>query len=375
MAITLTKYIYPIEKEIILSNELGYSIDNPRTEEEIRLLKDYIHPALKRNWENSGPHYNPMLSAAFAISTWRDYMKGRDEYVHNYLQKNYGTEIEDIISQSWIILRYKDNGEFEKAKKDKNNFFDIFFTDARHAYWEKYHLLLSYCQLISLLIHDDNRYVGDSFVLLKKPQDIFYPLDHTHEIIEAFTTFHGNCSIGNDNRGKTWNFFPDIRNLLGPTCNTIEIALKNQPPFSVGNSKKQSTKEKILFIGDLLRVIENETQDVNVKLLLLVSIIEFLITRNPDTNRFNVEDSIRKQFILKASVLIYNDNKQRNLEELKKELKLIYDQRSNVAHGSYISSDERKKMIESFYSLYEYIKAIVFEYLKDPQFVDYLKES
>src|ERR1700754_3727604 len=152
MAITLTSYIYPLKAEIVLSKHLGYSIDNPRTEEEIQFIKDYIGHALRRHWEASKPHHNPILSAAFAISKWGDFMKHRDEYAHSRFSTD--LEVEAFIAQSWVILRYKDNGEFEKANKDIGVFFDIFFTDKRHAYWQKYNDVLSYCQLISLLCHD-----------------------------------------------------------------------------------------------------------------------------------------------------------------------------------------------------------------------------
>jgi hypothetical protein len=375
MAFTLTKYIYPLKDKITLSQHLRYEIDNPRTEEEILFVKEYISYALQRHYENSKPDYNPMLSAAFAISEWRNYMKGKDEYVHNYFASNLKTSVEDIISQSWIILRYEDNGEFEMAKKDRGVFFDIFFSDKKHTYWEKYNNLQSYCQIISLLSHDDeDRYIGDSFVSLRKPQDIFYPVDHTHEIIEAFTTFHGNCSIGSDSRGKTWNFFPDVKDNLISACGLIEIMLKRKGE-SDSTKRKQSSEEKILFAGDLLRVIENETHDVKVKLLLLVSIIEFMLIRNPDSNRFNVEDSISKQFILKATLLVYNVHQDIDLKETKEALKIIYNQRSDVAHGNFISKSDNEKIIQSFYLLYKYIRAIVSEYIRDPKFVEFIKEN
>lgn len=236
---------------------------------------------------------------------------------------------------------------------------------------------LSYCHLVSLLCHsDEDRYIGDSFVLLKKPQDIFYPVDNTHAIIEAFSTFHGNCGIASDNRFKTWNYYPDVCNDLIGACNSLRTPFENSSDrIATSKKKKQSSKDKLSFIGDLLRVVENETQDVKVKLLLLVSIMEFMVTRNPDTNKFNVEDSISKQFILKASVIIYNNNQDVNLATLKENLKLIYNQRSDVAHGNYISKEDNDKMVESFYALYNYIRAIVIEYIKDAKFVDYLKEN
>lgn len=139
------------------------------------------------------------------------------------------------------------------------------------------------------------------------------------------------------------------------------------------NSKKsnreQTPKEKLLFVGNLLRVILHETYDTKVKLLLLVSIIEFLLTRNPNFDRFNVEDSISKQFTLKAATLIYLNDKQRSLEKIRDDLKVIYAQRSNIAHGNYISQEEEEGYLNSLQLLYVYIKAILEEYLIDRNFV------
>jgi hypothetical protein len=354
---------------------LGYTLDNPRTEEEIKFIKEYIVFALKKNHEDHKPNYNPMLSAAYAISRWTKYMEGRDNYVYNFFSSNNNAEIDDLISRCWIILRYDDNGEFEKVLKDKSEFFHIFFSEARHDYWEKYNNVQSYCQIASLLCHDDeDRYVGDSFILLKKPQDIFYSFDNTHEVIEAFTTFHGHCSIANDNRGKSWNFFPDVKDNLLSVSSLLEFSLK-QKTETASNKRKLSPKEKILFVGDLLRIIENETHDVKVKLLLLASILEFLVTRNPDANRFNVEDSISRQFVLKTSILVYNTNPEIDLQNLKENLRRIYQQRSDVAHGNFISKQELKKVVESFYLLYKYIKAVTSEYIRDTKLVDYIKEN
>jgi len=378
MPITLTKYIYPIEHEIVLSKSLGYSIDNPRTQEEIEFVKSYIDPALQRHYENGKPHHNPMLSAVFGVSKLRENTKNKDVYVNDYFERNKETSIGDLISQSWIIIRYSDNGEFDKVKSDKNNLFDIFFSEAKKIYWNTYNQLLSYFHLLSIFVHDDeDRYVGDSIILLKKPHDIFYPIEHTHEIIESFDTFHGTCSVIGENRRSSWNFFPDVRNQLIEYSSLLErFFIQDSTLYrNIKKPKQQTPKEKLLFIGDLLRVIENETHDVNVKLLLLVSIIEYMVTRNPDTNRFNIEDSILRQFVLKASIVIYNNNNEVKLDELKKNLKLIYDQRSLIAHGNFISEADKEKVILSFFIIYQYLRALLSQYLKDTKFIDFLKES
>lgn len=170
-------------------------------------------------------------------------------------------------------------------------------------------------------------------------------------------------------------FFPDVKEQLLSKCGLIELSLKQKSEETSSKRRKLSPKDKLLFIGDLLRIVENETHDVKVKLLLLVSIIEFLVTRNPDVSKFNVEDSISRQFVLKASILIYNSSPEINLDEVKDNLKRIYQQRSDVAHGNFISKNEFKSIVASFYLLYDYIRAVVSEYIRDTKLVDYIKEN
>ena len=42
MSILLTEEIYPIKEKIILSDKYCFSLDNPRTKEEIELITNYI---------------------------------------------------------------------------------------------------------------------------------------------------------------------------------------------------------------------------------------------------------------------------------------------------------------------------------------------
>jgi len=54
MAFTLTTFIYPLPEKIILSKNLGYELDNPRTPDEINFVLNYILPAIK--WSTGGEH-------------------------------------------------------------------------------------------------------------------------------------------------------------------------------------------------------------------------------------------------------------------------------------------------------------------------------
>ena len=59
---------------------------------------------------------------------------------------------------------------------------------------------------------------------------------------------------------------------------------------------------------------------------MLISIIELLLTHSPNNNRFNVEDSINKQFQLKAGIVI-NKYDKTQLAEIRNRLKYFYSLR------------------------------------------------
>jgi hypothetical protein len=89
---------------------------------------------------------------------------------------------------------------------------------------------------------------------------------------------------------------------------------------------------------------------------------------------------------LKASVLVYLNDKEKDLDYIKKRLGIIYTQRSNIAHGNfkqldkYIRSLSTKEGEEEYFEdlvhdLYEYLRAILYEYIRDRNFVEFLKDN
>jgi len=157
-------------------------------------------------------------------------------------------------------------------------------------------------------------------------------------------------------------------------------------PEGENNSLKEPQVSPRQYIGSILRIAGHETRDPKVKILLLTSIIELLLTHSPDFQRYNVEDSISKQFQLKSSTLVYLNDKTRDLDHVKKQLRVIYQQRSNIAHGNfealskYVSGLSKKEGEEEYLEdlavdLYTYIRAILEEYLKDTAFVEALKKG
>ena len=79
-----------------------------------------------------------------------------------------------------------------------------------------------------------------------------------------------------------------------------------------------------------------------------VTLLEMFVTHSPSTNRYNVEDSISKQFVEKISAsfsLTHSIKNKIDLEDFKKELKYMYNYRSKLLHGEVL---EMNKQLNKF---------------------------
>ena len=70
-------------------------------------------------------------------------------------------------------------------------------------------------------------------------------------------------------------------------------------------------------------------------LVSTISLIEAILIRKPDANRYHIEDSIMKQFILKLGLLLEGRNQTLDLSATRLKLRELYTQRSNIAHGNF----------------------------------------
>jgi hypothetical protein len=176
--------------------------------------------------------------------------------------------------------------------------------------------------------------------------------------------------------------FPLVKDILIKKAEELETILD------------EKSKDKILYIASLLSTASLKIDSDKFRILTLVSIIEAMLTRNPDTSKFNVEDSISKQFKLKAGIIIYLNDRTKNLLDIKKRLTDIYGQRSNIAHGNingfetYLKKEAKKIKEDTFWftgeemiidglitDLYSFTKAIIEEYIKDRDLVEFIKEN
>lgn len=353
MNFLLTNYIYPLEEKIALSENLNFFLDNPRTDEEINAVHEYLHKA----YHNSDEYYEfeedeineDLTDAVNNLLNENDCIK---EF-YTKISPNKKLDCYELLARIWIIARYDDGGYFPDFTKEMKP------TIIRNS-----SQLVDYSYLISLLI---NNYSENGFIL---DHQYFWFDEKKYIHFECLPTPYANSEC----------LFPSIESNLSKIVSLLDKVLNENP---------KETKEKLLYIAGLLKVAGHDINDNKTKLVILVSIIEILLTHKPNPMRYHVEDSITKQFQLKAATLIYLHYKSKDIKkdinDIKSRLKEIYNLRSDIAHGNFEEFqkdiDKKKKNNKEFSldniicELYDYLFAIISEYLSDVNFVDFLKES
>lgn len=380
MNILLTDYIYPITSPLIISKYYKFELDNPRENDEIELIKVKIK---EHHQKSDDLRFPPRADKRYIslASMLRDIAKyySKDDYFNEIFNKNFNAKSYDkiysFLAKIWIIARYNDQGENERLnkiqkkmkKKGKKGFFIL---DDENPIEKNASKLVDFSHLISLLVNTDDEFYNGRCFIYDRLDLLGYD---NPRFIQCLLYLCVGCHLKNKKDNTDWLIFPKIKDKLIEVSSNIDYFLTN------------NTDDKLSYISNLLRIASKGVSDNKLKIVLLTSLIEFILTRNPNSNRFNVEDSISKQFQLKTSIIIYQNNKSQNIDEIKNNLKIIYKTRSCIAHGNIddlnaILKKEKKQGNEYFldnlvHILYQYLKAIINEYLKDPKFIEYLKMS
>lgn len=376
-----TSYVYPLPDKLILSRHLNFILDNPRTPDEISTVEDYLHEAyeVERKERSLFHSYRPVEDLERILFEFRDSFSGEDTYLTKMFESYEREHIFRFIASMWVIARFDDEGQTQFIKEELAK---LSHLGEYHAFLEEDSpivrnsaRLINYSYLLSLLAHSEaDYYFGRCFI--PEPNQGIHgePAEKLWRDFLTLETAAQRDLQDETNEPLWWMFLPSALGDLQKTAQLLEKA------FGEGLT------DRLLYIGGILKIASYDTRDEKIAVVMLTSIIELLLTHNPNTLRFNVEDSISKQFQLKASILIYLNNKTDDINRIKKRLKTIYEQRSNIAHGNfgemhkYISKLSKKEGEEERFEdlksdLYKYIRVILEEYLKDRAFVDFLKEN
>jgi hypothetical protein len=397
MDFLITNLINPIEKPIMLSEKLSLIIDNPRTEEEIELFRNNLEFSIENHSLNSDKrgykisiggeipeevHINPTvdLQIKHVVYGFDNNCEFTEEVANSYSKQDKFK----FLAENWVIIRFDRNvplhNEIEKRieqrkilAESKNRMPDIWID-------EPVVFFSDYINLLFMLFFDSN--------IPNLTWDSFYSL-----------TFRNNYLSSKPDRVNN-DFYNTILNLSSETSKYPTASRKTylykeiiEPIFSsarrLDNVINYSYDEKLFHVAQLLRLSSNEKTDIKIRLVLLASIIELLLTHNPNHSRFNVEDSISKQFQLKTAIVVYEADKSQNLEELKKNLRIIYDLRSKIAHGDlseivkiFINNtkgtDEESLYVflqDKVWDLMQYVQYTLQKYVEDKGYIDFLKAS
>lgn len=369
-----TKYIFPLENEIILSKGLNYVLDNPRTEDEIKST----HKLVTLSLLNDKVHSKNIFfdSQMEQVRLLKDYLQGINDYCR-LMNKSYLDHIE-YLSHNWIILRYRCDNPEElnkrqlKKKKEVESRGRTYmpFTNKKEEVIKE---LESYFNIMSLLMEKENFSFIESFILKK-----YYIQENQSNERSFFSSILFRHAVAHSRYAKPGVFareytFDEISEDLMKIASYIDQIISRE-------------SNKFFYIGELLDIVNNQNSDSLIQFTTLVSIIEMLVTHSPDYSRYNVEDSISKQFILKSALLIYKHNKEEPLNDLRNNLKTIYNIRSKIAHGDLIALNELFEKISDeedlrYYlflwvvKLSKYVQMLLAAYLEDPEYVNFIKNN
>jgi hypothetical protein len=397
----LTSFIEPLKEPRWLSKELGFYFDNPKNENEIEMIAKFINA----NVYNSEIHSHfkfprtlheadgneDILNLTEGVKSWHNfYKKSKETFVKP-------TEVKDPIreiAKLWVICRFDDKGHVQEKNKqleenEKTGSRWFRFYSQEESVFTQPKLLNEYVSILSFLGSYVDSYPDNSkssVIINSHTNDLISPSQINKKLINTFGFWAMRSYRPEDQ---------EITHTLD--YNRFMESIKGYIPI-MESAFRSKNKQLLLYIFREFSYIDDV--DERTKVVRLVGIIEMLLTHNPDFKRYNVEDSITKQFVLKLSIIIYAKNKKINLDNLKKRLKFIYSIRSMIAHGDYKNLNkeiekEYKKNLEdcidqeedvafvSRETLFEdinndlilYFHTLLETYLNEPEYILFLKDN
>ncbi|QVK20132.1 hypothetical protein KHQ82_07305 [Mycoplasmatota bacterium] len=372
----ITKYIHPLERKIVLDEDRNIIFDNPKTIEEITFIENIIKKTyFAYKLDDFGKKF---AKAANSNESMIDKFDENDELLT--LKLYYFSYMRDVGKHDSFIKEFKESN-LESSKSNIFNLISRMSIIIRYEEEEKQNISgKEICTMYSNLLY------------LVCNNDFGGKLEHL------------SIHVNNDDS----NFInKDYASLFENLANTYFYSYTNTPEnsfhYTINEYIKWSklineftTKDKIdklIYLSNILELINNSKKNYNYKVLSLVSILELFLTHNPNYMRYNIEDSISKQFTLKVAIVMHYDNPKIDLIKLDEKLKFIYNIRSNIAHGNFAKNNKLMNKFYDYYEcdksnsdleekfkiisddLYSIVSILLKRYFTNSQFIDFLKEK
>lgn len=337
----LTIFIDGIEKPIDLFDDHSLIFDNPRTKDEIRSIASLVRDMCPNDIPPNFNVFNPdgsQLTVSDFLELFYEFKKSCT-YVSDRKSKMIFTDIYEELASYWVIIRCKKDTlsptPIELFPRTTNVF--GISLEPEDAIKTK---LYKFCF---------NRMMLLTFLSLKNNAAFFLQKGYAHStpLENIFEMYTSNISTMAFNFAYT-NFVTEIKYTSMITELSKFLTAINDSAEMINNKlSSKSFMERLDYISEILSTYYSET-DYRMKILLLTSIIEMVLTHNPDNSRFNVEDSITKQFVKNCLVLLSLDNPELNVETEHILLKSIYSLRSSIVHGDFDNIPKIQKNMSKY---------------------------
>jgi len=194
MEFLLTSYIYPLKEPLVLSRRLGFSLDNPRTELEVEVVKDYLLRAYESGYDYKFPvHSNePIVTIEGILEDFRNILSANDPVVAETFVHYNRERIFDFLASIWVVARFEDEGLGEELRQEHRKMraegsLGFFMLGDDHPLVQRPQDLANYCCLLSLLSHTEyESYFGRTFLADPDPID---PRQRTEKVWQEFMLF------------------------------------------------------------------------------------------------------------------------------------------------------------------------------------------
>ena len=327
----MTNHFYPLSNEDKSMFFGGIQFDNPKNMNEINeiasIIKDANHMCKRPFPEEShqvGEGYITLRSIL------NDFLENHTS-IEQRKKLKFTKNIYKDLARIWVIIRFDETiiGTLDKHKRVSSEFEDNTVMPLNGTIFQSIDFVKSRLSFLDFMCNDSilvSVIFKDEHEVTSHSQMKLFP--------EMIVRSHKN--VGKETKSPS-RFYPfnKIINYYRPIIDLID---------------KRYDSNEFNFICDALESMKNiyfSNSDLyNVQ---MISLIEFLLTHKPDYNRFNVEDSITKQFVGKLNLVLY-EHYGKFSEMIEKELRFAYAIRSDIAHGDFLDKEKQLNKLAKLYN-------------------------
>lgn len=327
----MTNHFFPLSEDDKFEFFDGIRFDNPQNMDEINAIANVLKDA---NYMCKRPFPEETHQVGEGYMTLRSIL---EDFINNHVNEyerrkiKFTKNVYKDLAKMWVVIRFEDTiiETSENHKKVSQEFEDSTVFPLNGAVFQSMNFVKSRIAFLDFICNDSIL----TSIIFKDELEITF-----HSQMRLFPELIVRSHKNNKTETKSPSQFYPFNKVIDyyrPIINLIGTRYKTDK-FEYLCDSLQSMKSIYFINRDLFN-------------MQMVSLVEFLLTHKPDYNRFNVEDSITKQFVGKLNLVLY-EYYSKYSKSIEKELKLAYSIRSDIAHGDFV---DKKKQLDKLAKLYD----------------------